>query len=445
MPDKDLQAEVKTLFGKPPENVVDYFRKKVPVGPKSHWDWSDTMQHAHDRAFVVAKATSLDLVKDIQEALKSSIADGMPYQDFANNIIPTLKEKGWWGKGEQLNKETGQVSDVEIDHRRLRNIYDTNVKSAYAAGHYETMTAKAEDAPYWRYVAKPNGPTRRPEHQKLHNLVFRYDDPFWQTHYAPNGWGCECRVEALDKRALERKYRRPVDDVVRESRPDDYVTQTVTVQGKRVNVTGYRVGNSVVYTSPGWDYAPGSYSLQYQQMLESKIADMPEEAARKTLRGQLEGSLKDSFKLIVDTEAGLHRPNGSSFAVGMLPEKIVKILNTKKDRAGRQLDLDTSILGVEDRQLLHALRPDHNGAPKEIIADIPELLDRWTPTYTPEEGLVYYSEPFDGEMQTAKKMEKKKVRYKIVFNQENPKSDKMVFKTATIVGAQALDPKSIIK
>jgi len=165
---------------------------------------------------------------------------------------------------------------------------------------------------------------------------------------------------------------------------------------------------------------------------------MPEDAARTAMRDQLQGSLQESFKLIVDTEAGLHRPNGSSFAVGMLPETTVRELNAKKDKSGRLLNLDTSILAATDRQILHALRPDHNGAPKEIIAGIPELLGKWTPTYTPEEGLVYYSDPFDG-------TDKKKKRYKIVFNQENPKSDRLVFKTATIVGAQALDPGNILK
>ena len=44
-----------------------------------------------------------------------------------------------------------------------------------------------------------------------------------------------------------------------------------------------------------------------------------------------------------------------------------------------------------------------------------------------------------------KKSVKKQVRYKIVFNQENPTSDKLVFKTATIVSKEALHPQEVLK
>ena len=91
----DESKEIKSLFRKKPKEVINYFNNKVAIGPDKHWDWSDTLQHAHDRVFVVSKATNLDLVKNIQNALKSSIKNGMPYQNFANNIIPTLKEKRW--------------------------------------------------------------------------------------------------------------------------------------------------------------------------------------------------------------------------------------------------------------------------------------------------------------------------------------------------------------
>ena len=35
-------------------------------------------------------------------------------------------------------------------------------------------------------------------------MVLRHDDPWWDTNYPPNGWGCKCYVETLNQRMLER-------------------------------------------------------------------------------------------------------------------------------------------------------------------------------------------------------------------------------------------------
>ncbi|MBU2713723.1 hypothetical protein [Zooshikella harenae] len=31
------------------------------------------------------------------------------------------------------------------------------------------------------------------------------DDPFWHTHFPPNGWGCKCRVRALSVQEATKK------------------------------------------------------------------------------------------------------------------------------------------------------------------------------------------------------------------------------------------------
>lgn len=41
----------------------------------------------------------------------------------------------------------------------------------------------------------------------INGLVYRYDDPFWQSFYPPNGWRCRCRVNALSDYNLQKKNR----------------------------------------------------------------------------------------------------------------------------------------------------------------------------------------------------------------------------------------------
>ena len=195
MPDKELQKEINLMWGMKPEKAIKYLSQKIPMATNVHWDWTDTLRHSHDRIFVVSKATSLSLVKDIHNALIKSMDEGTPYQQFANNIIPTLKEKGWWGRVEAINKDTGDVKNIRVDHRRLRTIYATNMKTAYDAGKYERMMEEVDVAPYWRFVAIPKGPQNknpRPEHAALHNMVLRYDDPFWEIFFGHKGWNCHC-------------------------------------------------------------------------------------------------------------------------------------------------------------------------------------------------------------------------------------------------------------
>ncbi|EHU3335694.1 phage head morphogenesis protein [Acinetobacter baumannii] len=198
---KAQRPELKALFELPPSDAISYLEKK---GFKIGWDWHETLDNAHSKAFTVAKIARMDLLQDIRQSLIAAMEKGQTLEQWKASITPTLQEKGWWGKKTVINPE-GREQEVQLGSpRRLRTIYDTNIQSAFAAGRYKAMLAGAETRPFWewRHITISNP---RKQHVALNGRLFRFDDPFWNVAYPPSEWGCKCRVIARSAREVEDK------------------------------------------------------------------------------------------------------------------------------------------------------------------------------------------------------------------------------------------------
>jgi SPP1 gp7 family putative phage head morphogenesis protein len=421
------EISVSVAFGKTPDEAVKYFESKVPRGPggpKGHWNWTDTMRHSHDRAFVVAKATSLDLVKSIHSALAKSLREGKSYQDFANNIIPELKQRGWWGKGATV-EANGKQAEINIGHKRLENIYNTNMHTAYAAGEYAAMKEEAEDFPYWRYVALSPGPTRREEHQMLNGKIYRHDDPIWSYIYPPNGWGCQCTVDQLS----EWDAKNLKGFVLSKTSESDFVKKTVEIQGKEIEMTGVKIGSKEFYAQEGWDYAPGEFSVQYHAMLcqrieESVISDEAKRDMEKQLEASMSGGFKNFTKHVLETE---RKKYPEPVSVAILPERAANALKSP------------SVLTATPKSLLHSLdeqkSADGKAMSQKEIENLPSHLKGWIEKngiYKDKNGgaLQIYSDVFEDDG--------KFYRYKAVFNTKLKGIDHYSLVTITKVGSDAL-------
>lgn len=185
----------------PPEEAIDFFRKK---GYQTTFDHREMMGEAHAYSFTVAKAMQRDVLQDIREAMDTALANGQTLDQFRKNLKPTLQEKGWWGEKTMVDPQTGEEKDVKLgSSRRLRTIFETNMRTSYAAGRWEAVQRTKAAMPYLRYVAVMDGATRA-EHRAWHNLVLPVDHPFWNEHYPPNGWGCRCFVQQLSEEDVKR-------------------------------------------------------------------------------------------------------------------------------------------------------------------------------------------------------------------------------------------------
>lgn len=188
-------------FGLPPEEALKWFREK---GYALTFDWRDLWASQHARAFTVAKATQLDVLADIREALDKALAGGGTLAEFKKGLRPTLQRKGWWGEKEEVDPLTGESRLVQLGSaNRLRTIYETNLRSAQSAGRWERMQRTKAARPYARYVCLLDG-NERAQHRAWHGTILPIDDPWWKTHAPPNGWGCRCKMQQLSQRDLER-------------------------------------------------------------------------------------------------------------------------------------------------------------------------------------------------------------------------------------------------
>lgn len=229
-------------FGLSPEEAIAWFAAK---GYKFSFDWRDTWKEEHARAFTVAKVAQQDLLADLKEAIDNAIRSGQTLGSFRKDLRPLLEAKGWWGEKEVVDPKTGEKKVVELGSaRRLRIIYDTNLRQAQAAGRWERMQRLKERRPYARYVAQLDG-NERPEHRAWHGTVLPLDHPWWKTHAPPNGWGCRCKMQQLSDRDLARfGYQ---------------VSEAAPPNPKRVWMNA-RTGERTLVPKgidPGFDYNPG--------------------------------------------------------------------------------------------------------------------------------------------------------------------------------------------
>ena len=194
------RAQLLALFGLSPAQGVAYLRDKQPT---LSWSYTEVYGAAHDQTFTVAKVMKLDLLKDLHHSLTEAMDKGLPFEEWRQKLRPTLVAKGWYDRTEVFNPETGEFKTITVGAHRLRTIYETNLRSAYAQGRY-THQQRSQTLTYWMYVSMLL-PTTRDAHRAMHGRVYPRDHAFWDAHYPPNGYRCKCRVRAYSKTMLERK------------------------------------------------------------------------------------------------------------------------------------------------------------------------------------------------------------------------------------------------
>jgi hypothetical protein len=193
-----------------PKEALQFFRQK---GLTPSFAWQDVWQEEHVRSFTVAKAMSRDVLEDIRGEVDKAIANGTTLEDFRRDLRPMLERKGWWGRKAMTDPQTGERKIVQLGSpRRLKTIFEVNMRSAYSAGRWERIERVKAGFPYLRYRHSDSVKVAREEHLAWDGVIKPVDDPWWETHHGPNGWGCKCDAVPTSGSMLERRGWEVTDD-----------------------------------------------------------------------------------------------------------------------------------------------------------------------------------------------------------------------------------------
>jgi SPP1 gp7 family putative phage head morphogenesis protein len=279
-----------------PDKAYEYLKAKKP---KLSFHYDEVLKEAHQKAFTVAKVTKLDLLSDIQDSLVRSMKEGVKFDDWKEQIEPTLKKKGWFSKTEVVNQDTGEVKTIDVNSSRLKTIYDVNMRTAYAKGRYESQMSSIGE--YFYYGAILDDGTRT-EHRALHGTVLHKSDPFWDQNYAPNGYRCRCKIRVYTKKQLERKGLKPTT-----TRPPNVFDKD-------------------------WGYNPGkvdNIQAVYKQKIEALTCKDQNAKSKDVGCGFIDLVKQDSVVSQSDFKKWFKYENKSSFVIASLHPKYKKILGVK--------------------------------------------------------------------------------------------------------------------
>lgn len=356
MPTPDIGYAI----GLEPKEALAYFKS---LGfDDTAFNFKQAAKAAEASAFAVAGVLRTDILQDIHGELQRVMTEGRTTYDFMRDVAPMLEKKGYWQpKGDKVrsivpDKSTGVIAGKKISKHHLETILKTNMHAAYMAGRYRALRANAENRPFWQYVAVMDRRTR-PAHASLNGRVFRYDDPFWESFWPPNGYRCRCTVRALDQADMDS---RGIDLSSSQGKLDaidiPWSTRNPDLGTDRVARFEYAKGKFITpdagFSRNVGKQAANLASLGKLQMNRSMLVANPKLAA-VSVRYML--AQPDMLKAFTGQFSGwadsVKHPAGQLQHVGALSAAVVGKLE-----AGN-IAPQSALLSVRDEDVLHTHRP----------------------------------------------------------------------------------------
>ena len=212
-------------FKTPPTQAIVYLLSKKPYVLE---DKASFKHNIAQKAFVISGITNIDYLSAFQNSLALAMLKGQSFYEWKKANASLIE--AWEG----------------VDAKRLKRIYDFNLKNAYAQGRKMEMMSRPslkeprdtrkspiddedifkrdktkevkkpeikeeegiDDGWYIRFTCVLDSATR-PTHRALHGTILPRRHSFWEDHTPPLDWGCRCRIDMLSKYELESRGLSP--------------------------------------------------------------------------------------------------------------------------------------------------------------------------------------------------------------------------------------------
>lgn len=341
-----------------PKDAVAAFQRRRLLQPS--FRWQDVFNEEHGAAFAVAGVSRLDVLKLFQDELNTLLANGGTLKQFRDAVRPSLRKKGFWGDVEVTDPSTGEKRITRFDNRRLKTIFDVNVRQSHAAGRWARIERTKDKLPYILY--RTMGDERvRASHKPWDWICLPVDHPWWRTHYPPNGWGCRCKAFAVSQADIDRRIAR--GERIKFDPPDQPDITYVNPSTGEVTTVPYGIDPGFAY-NPGIERAAQVHAVVLRKALQASplagaVAAAQAAADHPAMLAATGRALADWVSQILARPT----PAGERYLVGSLPRSTV--------RAGRSLGINPgAVVALRDIELPALMRT----LPAAQLPNLPALM-----------------------------------------------------------------------
>ncbi len=329
-----------------PQEAIEYFRAKLPL-PTTRWD--QVVGDIRGKAFTVAGATQMGILHDFTAAIERAVEEGTTLSDFQETFDQVVEEFGWSYRGSR--------------QWRSALIFNNNVRSSYLAGRWQQYQRVKDRRPFLGYFTVGD-PRVRDQHQAWEGTVLKIDDPWWDTHYPPNGFNCRCSTRSLSQRQMER------EDLKETAAPPLDNTERYNPH------TGEIYGQVPAGIDVSWNYNVGKAWMAPDRVFGDRIMALPPQLRRAMLdQVQIRAADADpAFEYFANqavmTAAAGQDARGTIRTAAWLPNTVIEQL------IGRGAPPNNAAVLVRDRELVAMTRSVEGrvGLDVDVIRQLPAVL-----------------------------------------------------------------------